>query len=332
VTGESGSAVLALQLAAAAVAMAGAAVLARRLGGRLGTIARGRWRWVPAGPPPSAPRWAMYLVWGAVLAMCVAEGMLVQGGMQERDRGSTRTLTFAIDVSRSMYASDVRPTRIGLVQEHLRAAIAATPGLSVAIVAFGGDAALVLPVTPDRESAAAALMALGPGATSASGTSLGQGLALAIETSRANGARDVVVVSDGESTQDDELAMSTALRAAELGIRIHTICSGTARGSSVPVDAENPAAGVTKYVDGRTVVSKADASRLGELSSATSGLAVEADAQGDFARAIFRKTAEPAESTRGGNVAAEWLMLIAVAFLSADVWLGGVRRGQRGAA
>ena len=96
------------------------------------------------------------------------------------------TVVLAIDVSRSMVATDVKPTRLAAAQDAVRAFLAKLPeGYRVSIVSFAQAAYVVLPPTADRELAERALANLRPG----DGTALGGGIARAVQVARAGARR-----------------------------------------------------------------------------------------------------------------------------------------------
>lgn len=144
------------------------------------------------------------------------------------------TVLLAIDVSRSMSATDVRPTRLGAAQEAARAFLETVPErYRVGIVAFGSLAAVALPPTEDRELAAEALATLRTG----EGTALGDAILLAAELGQKERAADgtvpptsVLLISDGAPDGGETEVTDATKRAKELGIPVSTVVVGTQDG------------------------------------------------------------------------------------------------------
>ncbi len=290
---------LAIVLAASVVAAAGAFVHASRVKQTVGRLVSGSWRWLPRPPSSGGRMGSPWLVAGASICLAAAVALNVAHGRREREVGGPRVIVLAMDVSQSMYATDVEPTRMERARSQTLELVRLSQGFSFGVVAFGGDGTEVLPVTPDRDSVSAALKGLGPGSVATRGSSIGQGLALAIETVRLNHGEDVIVVSDGESTQDDDLLAATLKRAVELGIRIHTVSVGTAAGSPVPADSEGGAGAFKTNADGQPVVTHADEAKMQRLSDETSGYHASADPSGSYLHSLMRATTDPASARRG---------------------------------
>ena len=105
------------------------------------------------------------------------------------------TVVLAIDVSRSMVATDVKPTRLAAAQDAVRAFLAKLPeGYRVSIVSFAQAAYVVLPPTADRELAERALANLRPG----DGTALGGGIARAVQVAERRARRRRAAAAGGD--------------------------------------------------------------------------------------------------------------------------------------
>lgn len=147
--------------------------------------------------------------------------------------GGSSATAFVVDVSRSMTAADVAPTRGGLAADVLRGVVQHLPGSS-GLVVFAQEAVTVAPLTHDVAAVGAALREVDathfrPGAGSEPAPALSMALDM---LSRASAPRSIVLVSDGEWTESagvDEVLS----KAASLGVRIITLGVGTDAGASV---------------------------------------------------------------------------------------------------
>ena len=181
-------------------------------------------------------------------------------------------VVLVIDVSGSMQATDVAPTRLDAAKTAAASLIDQLPGADrIALISFDSHATLRQGLTTDRDAVKAALASLVPG----SGTALGDGLALALNqlssTGRtASGARErpamIVVLTDGVSNQgSDPLAVAQQVAAAK--IPVQTIGIGLRNGSAI-VRGE-PVGGV-------------DETTLSAIASATGGKYYYAQAAGEL--------------------------------------------------
>jgi len=161
------------------------------------------------------------------------------------------TVLLAFDVSNSMKATDVAPSRLAAAQEAAAAFVDDQPGsVDVGVVVFGEQALLTQAPTDDHGAALAAIKR----ATASGGTSLGQAILVALGTITgkpvalpADGASPdtktlgywpsatIVVFSDGQDTGGPD-AEAAAELAAAAGVRIQTVGVGTQKGGTVEVD------------------------------------------------------------------------------------------------
>lgn len=242
------------------------------------------------------------------------------------------TVILAIDVSNSMRAEDIKPTRMDAAKVAARAFVERQPTeVRVGIVAFGDGAVVVQTPTNSHDDINRSIDRL----TSQGGTSLGQALvsalgaiagkpvaidyeALASDAAQVDigyfGSATVVLFSDGEETsQPDPLAVAEVASVA--GVRVHTIGVGTPAGAVVQVDGFN-------------VATALDSELLEEVASITDGTYHEADdAAGlaEISKSIdlrFKLVSEHTEVS--GLFAAAGAALILIGALLSVLWFGRV--------
>ena len=163
------------------------------------------------------------------------------------------TVVLAFDVSASMAAEDVEPTRMDAAKEVARSLVDRRPaGARIGAVAFGEGGLVVQPPTDDDEALYATINRLVP----QSGTSLGRGILTALdlvspdsgtgseneapaqEAMRALAPAVIVLLTDGENTEQPE-PLEVAQMAIERGVRVHTVGLGTSEGTVIEVDGFN---------------------------------------------------------------------------------------------
>jgi len=182
----------------------------------------------------------------------------------------------ALDVSNSMLAEDIAPSRLERAKQAIAQLVDQLRDDKIGLILFAGDAYTQIPVTNDYLSAKMFLESAGPDAVSKQGTSIGSAIDLGMRSFSPAGDRSkaLIIITDGENHEDDAAAM--AKNAAEKGVVIHTIGIGSPVGSPVPVTM-NGKRDYLKDADGNTVITKLDEEGLQKIASATGGRYVRAN-------------------------------------------------------
>jgi Ca-activated chloride channel family protein len=144
------------------------------------------------------------------------------------------TVVLAIDVSRSMTAQDVRPTRLDAARDSAQTFLDRVPKeYSIAVVGFGTRAFVALPPTTDRVLAHDALASLTP----SEGTAIGDAISLATKLGLHQRSTDgfipptsVLVISDGTRDGGQLAPVAAARLARNAHIPVSTVLVGTANG------------------------------------------------------------------------------------------------------
>ncbi|MEO5841682.1 MAG: VWA domain-containing protein [Acidimicrobiales bacterium] len=199
------------------------------------------------------------------------------------------TVILAFDVSNSMAAEDLEPSRIEAAKTAARAFVEQQPStIRIGVVAFGDGAVVVQQPTDTQEDVIAAINRL----SVEGGTSLGEGLFAALSAIAGKpltidedaldndlgqldigffGSSTIVLLSDGENNGRPD-PLTVAEIASVAGVHIHAIGIGTERGTVVDIGGFNVAtaldgellAEVAKVSDG-TYYEAADAASLAEI-------------------------------------------------------------------
>jgi len=144
------------------------------------------------------------------------------------------TVILAVDVSRSMKATDVEPTRLDAARAAAKAFLAEVPEkFRVGVVSFATRAAVGVPPTEDRSLVEASLDTLRPG----EGTAIGDAVALSVQLGRQERENDgtvppraVLLISDGARDGGRVEPAAAAERARSQGIPVYTVLVGTPDG------------------------------------------------------------------------------------------------------
>lgn len=151
-----------------------------------------------------------------------------------RKAAAPRDIAILLDVSGSMLAEDIRPSRLVAAKQFAQGLVEHFPSDRFAIVSFAGEAITDCPLTTDHDAVRQALQAADYRPTE-EGTALGRGLAAAIRTLRTGGGRRkaVILLSDGAENAGELLPASAASLAPAYGILVDAIGIGST-GHTVP--------------------------------------------------------------------------------------------------
>ncbi|MFQ5469921.1 MAG: VWA domain-containing protein [Gammaproteobacteria bacterium] len=190
--------------------------------------------------------------------------------LDAKDTQETRhaNLAIVIDISPSMSATDLQPTRLSRVKLELDDFIKRLEGDRTALIIFSSNAYQILPLTHDHDTLKQFIDALDTNLTRRRGTNLTQALELASQTLENSGQRSraIILISDGEE-HETEAAYASASRLANADIPIISIGVGTQTGAAI-----QNAQGNLLHHEGHIVVSKLQSGFLKQLASITGGI------------------------------------------------------------
>jgi len=240
----------------------------------IGRIVAPKLRALLAGNTSPARRWfrnACVLGALGLLAVALAGPRLGYDTLEVPHKG--RDVLIAMDVSRSMLATDVAPTRLQRAKLLVEDLVSELGGDRLGLVAFAGSAFLQAPLTLDHGAVLAAVDELDTDLIPKGGSNLAAAIRTCEEAfGKAEGfSRAIVIVSDGEELDADGL--EAARQAAANGIRIFTVGVGSKEGSEIPLGPGE----FVRDASGKIVQSRLDASRMTEIAEITGGFYVPLD-------------------------------------------------------
>ncbi|MCK9582498.1 MAG: VWA domain-containing protein [Endomicrobiales bacterium] len=181
-------------------------------------------------------------------------------------------VVIALDVSKSMLAQDIKPSRFERAKNVLSELINRLEGDRIGIVAFAGASFWQCPLTLDRSGAAMFLQILDTNLIPLAGTSIGKAISLSLSglEKTAPKAKAIVLLTDGEDHNSGPI--DAAKSAAASGVKIFVIGFGKANGEPIPVEDENGNfTGYKKDSSGQVVMSKLNEELLSQIASITGG-------------------------------------------------------------
>ena len=224
----------------------------------------------------------------AVVCFCIALVNPKVGTKLETVTREGVDIVFAIDVSKSMLAEDVAPSRLEKAQQLTAQIINNLVSDRVGIIAYAGKAVPQLPITTDYAAAKMFLQNMNTDMLSSQGTAIDE----AIQLSRTyfNDAeqtnRVLVIISDGEDHKD--LNLDVAKAAAKEGIKIFTIGVGSEKGGPIPLKRNGVVMRYKKNQKGETVITKMNSNTLTAIAEEANGLFI----QGQNTKQVTEKIAE----------------------------------------
>ncbi len=230
-----------------------------------------------------AVRWfapACLLVAAGLMALSVAQPQW--GYEQVAAEAFGRDVFVAVDVSRSMLATDTPPNRLErakLLAKELAGRLLRSQRYRLGVIAFAGSASLKCPLTTVGSFALDTIDRLEPDSIARSGTHLGAAIETAIEAADRDSGRftDLVLISDGEDLLGG--AMEAGRHAREAQIAVHAVCVGDpSRGSLIPLGIEQ---GEVRYLEygGERVRTRPNERLMRRLAELTGGFFVLAGAR-----------------------------------------------------
>jgi Ca-activated chloride channel family protein len=213
--------------------------------------------------------------------ICIAVFSLVAGLANLRARGKAEDITrqgvdvmIVLDVSKSMLAQDVKPSRLDKARQLLYRLTDRLQNDRMGLILFAGRAYMQMPLTTDHSAAKLYISEAGPDAVPTQGTVFSEALSMANSSFNRNEHKykAVVLISDGED--HDAEALKVAKQMAEDGVMINTVGIGSVEGSEI-IDPETKEP--KKDDKGNIVISKLNEQELVSLSDATNGIYIHLD-------------------------------------------------------
>jgi len=202
-------------------------------------------------------------------------------------------IVFALDVSKSMDAQDIKPSRLERAVQFISETSTKLPGVKMGLVVFAGNAYVQMPLTTDANALKLFLSHTSTNIIAEQGTAISS----AIETSKgllfpdgvpkqgsAGALKVILLLTDGEDHEGN--AITSAKEAGRDGVIIDAIGVGTVNGAPIPVYNNGILDRYIKDNDGETVVSKMDEGFLKEITSKAQGKLYNLDGGSDVTKEL----------------------------------------------
>lgn len=238
-------------------------------------------------------KWGLRVGFLSFLLLALARPQIGQSSEAIKSEGFE--IFFAIDVSNSMLAEDLRPSRLEKAKIDLNRIADNLIGHRIGVLAFAGSAALISPLTQDIAAVKMYLESLDSQTISSQGTNFEAVLTAAGNAFDSGGMGEesavtkvLIIASDGEDQEEGALEKVADLR--KKGIRVFTIAYGTEKGAPIPErDRMNFLKGYKKDNKGQTILTTVKGEALKALAEKSQGYFTFATLDYSFISAVLKE-------------------------------------------
>lgn len=235
-----------------------------------------------------------------------------------------REVVLVVDVSNSMLAEDVTPSRIERTRYAISRLVERMKEDRLGIVAFAEEAEVLLPITGDYKMAEAMVKRLSPTLIAHQGTDIGEALEVALlsftESTKESKSRVVILITDGEEhNQRTEAAIESAVAQ---GVMVCAIGIGTPEGTPLKINGE-----LIEDEDGKMVVTKLGEPLLQHIAEATGGIYIRSRNESFGLEEIIERL-DQIEATQLTQITFEeydeqyqWFLGVALLLLIAEIFV-----------
>ena len=141
----------------------------------------------------------------------------------------------ALDISNSMLAEDVAPSRLDRSKMMVENLVDHFTNDKIGLIVFAGDAFIQLPITSDYVSAKMFLSSISPSMIATQGTDIAKAITMASNsfTQQEGVGKAIIVITDGEDHEGGVMEAATA--AKEKGMRVYVLGVGSPKGAPIPI-------------------------------------------------------------------------------------------------
>ena len=223
---------------------------------------------------PTVKFWLLLVAW-VLLVVMVARPQV--GAEVQRDKRNGIEAIICLDISNSMLAQDVAPSRLDKSKLLVESLVDRFTNDKIGLIVFAGDAYVQLPITSDYVSAKMFLQNIDPSLIQTQGTDIAQAINLGLHsfTQADKIGRAIIVITDGEDHEGG--AVEAAAEARKKGVNVFILGVGDTKGAPIPTGD----GGYMKDRSGQTVMTALNEQMCREVAQAGSGKYIHVDNTGD---------------------------------------------------
>ncbi len=222
-----------------------------------------RWR-------PAAKFWTLEAALALLIVMIARPQM---GTRISHDKRTGIETIIAMDISNSMLAEDVTPSRLDRTKMMVENLVDNFTDDKIGLIVFAGDAFVQLPITSDYVSAKMFLSDIHPSLMATQGTDIATAINMATNsfTQQQGVGKAIIVVTDGEDHEGG--ALEAAKDAKKKGMRVYVLGVGSPNGAPIPLGNGN----YMKDRTGNTVMTKLNEEMCRQVAEAGGGAYIHVD-------------------------------------------------------
>ena len=286
-------------------------------------------------PSRSNFKFVIFLLMISCVILALAN--LQSGSKMEEVKREGIDMYIAVDVSNSMNAEDIVPSRLERSKQSINRLIADLNGDRIGIIVFADKAYVQLPITTDYAAAKMFLSTVNTKLVSSQGTAIAEAINLASKSfSDEEHSKAIIIISDGEDHENDA-AIKAAQEAAKMGIRIYTIGMGLPDGAPIPeYNQYGHQTGYRKDRQGNTIITRLDEQMLQKIANAGNGIYVRASNSNVGLEKIYNDISKLDKSEIETKVFTDyedqfqWFLAAAIVLLLIEVFLSSGKRAWEG--
>jgi Ca-activated chloride channel homolog len=252
-------------------------------------------------------------------------------GAQQSRKGSSKEIVIALDLSNSMLATDVAPSRLEKAKQLIAKLIDTNMQDKVGLIVFAGNAYIAVPITIDVENIKMNLASVNPSTLPTQGTNISEALTRAHEcfNTKREGGKAIILITDGE---DHEVGINDAIAKCKKDqIKIITVGVGSPEGGKI-ISQETMQAKLDE--NGAEIISKLNEEELQMIAKEGDGIYVplqnlqEAYSSINNRLSSIQSTEENEESYMTFFHYFQWLLLPAILLIGYSVFYTPKKRKQ----
>jgi Ca-activated chloride channel family protein len=185
-------------------------------------------------------------------------------------------LMILLDVSNSMLAQDMAPSRLENAKRAIAQLIDNLHDDRIGLIVFAGQAYVQLPITTDYSAAKLFLNTVNTNMVPTQGTAIGAAIDMGMKSFdfKDGTGKAMIIITDGENHEDD--AVAAAKNAADKDVSVHVIGIGSVEGAPIPYYQDGKQMGYMKDEQGKEVISKMSEDMCKEIAAGGGGAYVRA--------------------------------------------------------
>lgn len=244
---------------------------------------------------------------------------LLSGSEEVTTNQKFNNVIFMLDVSNSMNAEDVEPSRLVEAKNLIVQTMQKLKNDKVGIIIFAGQATSIMPLTTDYNSAETYITGVETNSIKIQGTDFLKAIETSVDKFKdiSKGSRKIVLLSDGEDNEgNDNAAIKLANKE---GIIVTSVGIGSDEGAPVPEYEFGQLMGYKSDMNGQTVISKRQTEALNKIAESTGGSYIDGnninEAPDRIIEALNKKTSSTATLVKSQNANHYYQYFLAVSIL-----------------